>query len=189
MELTETIPLDTEYGQLECSYFEAGSGEECLLIVRRPWIAPPFVRLHSACMFSESIHSIDCDCARQLDASLKIISEQGGVIVYLFQEGRGIGLRGKIRAIRQQINKNIDTAAAFAELGHAPDVRDYSCAAEALKAVGVSGPIRLATNNPAKIEHMREQGFDVQSRISLEIETNPQIESYLRMKRQALGHI
>jgi GTP cyclohydrolase II len=117
------------------------------------------------------------------------IAEHGGVVVYLFQEGRGIGLLGKMQAIRKQIDKGIDTAKAFEDLGHKPDIRSYACAAEALESLGLKGSIRLATNNPAKIAAMEAFGFKVQSRISLDIDPTEKIVSYRAMKRDALGHL
>lgn len=189
MPVLEMIPLTTASGELECSYFESSEFEKCLLIVRRPLTKPTFVRLHSACMFSESLHTIDCDCASQLDASIVQVAKDGGVIVYLFQEGRGLGLLGKMQAIRKQLDGNIDTATAFQELGHPPDIRNYRCAAEALHAIGIQSPIRLATNNPEKIAQLKIFGYEVHSREELEIQTNPEMDAYLQMKKKALKHL
>ena len=95
---------------------------------------------------------------------------------------------GKMRAIRKQIDQGIDTATAFGELGHSPDLRSYKCAAEALRAIGVLDSIALATNNPQKVDQLGTHGFKIHSRVQLPIETNGAIDLYLAMKRDALGH-
>lgn len=188
MGFTEKTMLSTEFGELECRYFYKSEGEFCLVLLSEPLKQPPLVRIHSSCLFSESFQSNDCDCALQLEASQKEIAKQGGIIVYLFQEGRGIGLEGKMRAITLERTEGINTAEAFHKLGFKPDPRSYELASDALKALGIGPEIILASNNPAKISEIEKHGFTVTSRYKLEYETNSEIEKYLTMKQKALNH-
>ncbi len=188
MGITEKTILSTEFGDIECCYFHKSADEFCLVLVKSPMEEIPFVRIHSSCLFSETFHSNDCDCALQLEAARKEVAQRGGVIVYLFQEGRGIGLEGKMRAIALERSEGVDTAEAFHKLGFKPDPRAYDLATEALTAVGIGPKVVLATNNPSKIDEVEKHGFKVSSRFQLEYKTNPEIDKYLEMKRQALNH-
>jgi GTP cyclohydrolase II len=186
--ITEKTVLLTEYGEIECCYYHKSAKDFCLVLVKAPMEEIPFVRIQSSCLFSEAFHSSDCDCALQLEAARKEVAQRGGVIIYLFQEGRGIGLEGKMRAITLERTEGIDTAEAFNKLGFTPDPRAYDLAAEALAALGIGPEIVLATNNPKKIEEIEKHGFTVKSRFQLEYQTNPEIDRYLEMKRSALMH-
>lgn len=188
MGFTEKTSLSTDYGEIECSYFHKSDDEFCLVLFKSPYGELPFVRVQSSCIFSESFRSNDCDCALQLDAALKIISTNGGVLVYLFQEGRGIGLEGKMRAITLERSIGVDTAEAFNRLGFKPDPRAYDLAADALKELGIGPRIMLATNNPLKIEQLESHGFEVIKRYKLQYDTNPEIDRYLEMKQKSLNH-
>jgi len=138
-------------------------------------------------MFAESLGSLDCDCGLQLDCSLKYIAKFGGAIVYLAQEGRGIGLSGKIAAIALQQGEGIDTATSYLRLGHAPDPRNYEHVVSLLKSVDFPSQLKLATNNPSKIQAVSDMGYVV-DRFKLEFEVSPAVLSYLDEKRAHLGH-
>lgn len=185
---TEKTTLSTKYGKLDCHYFQSDPENFCLILSKKPWPSHPFLRIHSSCLFSETFHANDCDCALQLDASLQEISKNGGVLVYLFQEGRGIGLEGKIKAINIEKNEKIDTAAAFEKLGFTPDPRVYDMATEALSELGFPKSVTLATNNPLKITELEQHGFTIVSRFQLQYTTNEEIDKYLEMKQCALNH-
>jgi 3,4-dihydroxy 2-butanone 4-phosphate synthase/GTP cyclohydrolase II len=187
VKFTEETLLDTKYGILNVRFFKGAKDHYCLCIYKKPWGDKPFVRIHSACLFSESLGAIDCDCSRQLDSSLKEVSESGGVIVYMFQEGRGLGLEGKIKAMELQRIHSIDTAEAFKRIGEIADLRDYTMAFNALKALGVPSEISLATNNPERIRAAKEAGFIVH-RVKLSFKSNDKIRQYLRMKKESLNH-
>ena len=189
MGFTEETLLETKYGRLKIKFYNGGGGGHyCLCIVKEPWGRTPFVRIQSSCLFSESFGGSDCDCSRQLQAALKILSTEGGVIVYMFQEGRGLGLEGKIRVLEIERVKGLDTAAAFREIGENPDLRNYAMALNALKELGIPKAISLATNNPNKIDAATKAGFVVKKRRKLAFRKNKKIREYLQTKRKVLNH-
>ena len=146
------------------------------------------VRVHSECFTGETLGSQRCDCGGQLDLALKMISEEGaGVLIYLKQEGRGIGLLEKLRAYNLQ-EEGYDTVDANLVLGHQADHRDYRIAAEILKDLKIKS-IRLLTNNPAKLERLTQLGIDVTERISVPPVINPNNRSYLITKAKKMNHI
>jgi GTP cyclohydrolase II len=189
--LSEAIRLPTEYGILSVRSFENEEG--CCVVVsglaenRLPADEGPLVRLHSACAFSESLGADDCDCALQLNASLAEIATNGGVVIYVWEEGRGIGIKKKIEAIHLQQREGIDTRAAFERLGYVADPRTYSLAVAALVATGVGPRVRLATRNPAKVAALEAAGFVVQ-RVTLPVALGERAKAYLDEKRLCLGH-
>jgi len=145
------------------------------------------VRVHSSCVTGDALFSEKCDCGRQLDAALKKISAAGkGILVYLNQEGRGIGLIDKIRAYALQ-DKGFDTVEANIKLGHKPDLREYGIGAQILADQGVSS-MRILTNNPRKIVGIEGYGLKVAERVSLQVPTTKHSERYLRTKKEKLGH-
>lgn len=180
------ITLPTKFGEVDFFSHQEGN-ETCIVAINESYDAAPFVRIHSSCVFSESFGTQDCDCAMQLDASIEYITKNGGIVIYLYQEGRGIGISNKIKAIRIQQEKGIDTASAFLELGHPPDPRNYDLAISALKSLGIS-TIRLGTNNPKKISDLEESGINVVDRVKLDLETTTLVEDYLKQKTKVLGH-
>lgn len=185
--MTPQIDLDTEFGTLQCLSIDC-SGESIVVIFNDQYDdEAPFVRLHSSCLFSEALHVVDCDCAPQLNAALEFIATNGGYIIYLYQEGRGVGIRQKIEAISLQQKKGINTVEAFSVLGHESDCRSFDHAAEALKQLGINRLI-LDTSNPLKIEAIEKQGIDVVKRTRLPIRSNEKIDSYLAEKTAVLGH-
>ncbi len=146
------------------------------------------VRVHSECLTSEVFGSLKCDCRDQLDRALDLIAERGrGVLLYLRQEGRGIGLGNKIRAYALQAQGH-DTYEANRLLGFPDDLRRYDIAADMLQLLGVRS-IDLVTNNPLKLEGLQEAGVDVRGRIQLPSPANPHNVEYLRVKRERTGHL
>lgn len=149
---------------------------------------PVLVRVHSECLTGETFGSRRCDCGPQLDESLQRISEAGqGVLLYMRQEGRGIGLADKLRAYNLQ-DEGMDTVDANLALGHQADARHYDSAALMLKDLGVRR-VNLLTNNPAKIEELQTLGIEVAERVPLVINANPENEQYLRTKANRMQHL
>jgi len=146
------------------------------------------VRIHSECLTSEVLGSLKCDCKEQLDTALQYIAEQGrGIVLYLRQEGRGLGLGNKIRAYSLQ-EQGFDTVQANQHLGFPDDLRRYDVAAGMLKSVGVSS-VQLITNNPKKISGLQEYGIEVKKRIPIVMKPNPINAFYLQTKAQKSGHL
>jgi 3,4-dihydroxy 2-butanone 4-phosphate synthase/GTP cyclohydrolase II len=145
------------------------------------------VREHSECLTGDVFHSLRCDCGEQLEAALAMIEDAGeGVLLYLAQEGRGIGLLNKLRAYNLQ-DKGLDTVDANLELGLPVDLRDYGIGAQILSDLGLSS-IRILTNNPKKIRGLEGYGLSVSDQIPIQHAPNPHNEAYLRAKRDRLGH-
>jgi 3,4-dihydroxy 2-butanone 4-phosphate synthase/GTP cyclohydrolase II len=147
----------------------------------------PLVRLHSECLTGDVLGSLRCDCGPQLHTALQEIGQEGGVLLYLRQEGRGIGLANKIKAYALQ-EQGMDTVDANMHLGFVPDARDYQWAARILKTLGFQS-IRLMTNNPQKIKILESEGITVVERIPIEIPPHEKNRTYLETKRDKLGHL
>jgi 3,4-dihydroxy 2-butanone 4-phosphate synthase/GTP cyclohydrolase II len=149
---------------------------------------PVLVRVHSECLTGDVFGSQRCDCGEQLHTAMRIVAKEGmGVIVYMHQEGRGIGLANKIKAYALQ-DQGKDTVEANEALGFAPDLRDYGLGAQILRDLGVR-KIRLMTNNPKKIVGLQGYGLEVVGRIPLEIKPGRRNFGYLRTKKTKLGHL
>jgi 3,4-dihydroxy 2-butanone 4-phosphate synthase/GTP cyclohydrolase II len=150
--------------------------------------APTLVRLHSQCLTGDVFGSERCDCGEQLDTSLAMIRKQGvGALVYMFDEGRGIGLLNKIRAYALQ-DRGRDTVEANHALGFAADMRDYKAAAHILSDLGVRR-VRLITNNPDKVRQLEHYGLTVAERVPIEVPPSRSNRDYLRTKRAKFGHL
>jgi 3,4-dihydroxy 2-butanone 4-phosphate synthase/GTP cyclohydrolase II len=150
---------------------------------------PTLVRVHSECMTGDTFGSLRCDCGEQLRAAMKLIQDEGrGVILYMRQEGRGIGLANKIMAYSLQDRENLDTVQANERLGFPPDLRDFGVGMQILARLGV-GKMRLLTNNPAKRAGLEGYGLSIVERVPIEIEPNEKNVGYLRTKREKLGHL
>lgn len=182
--------LPTRYGDFRIKILRSDElGTETVALVRGEVAGdePILVRLHSECLTSEVLGSIRCDCAEQLEAALALIgASERGVVLYLRQEGRGIGLVNKIRAYALQ-DRGLDTVDANLALGLPIDGREYDSAAKALRFLGVQR-VRLLTNNPLKHRALLRAGIEVLERVSLEMAPNPVNLTYLQAKATRLGH-
>ena len=182
--------LPTRYGTFEMFVYDARDHKEhvALTLGAVDDGEPVLVRAHSECLTGDVLGSARCDCGEQLADSLRFLQERGrGVLLYLRQEGRGIGLAKKISAYALQ-EQGLDTVEANHALGLPEDMRDYREAAEMLLDLGVRR-VRLLTNNPAKIEGLERYGVEVVERVPLGISPNPSNIEYLRTKREKMGHL
>jgi GTP cyclohydrolase II len=158
------------------------------LVMGDIYSAPPIVRIHSQCLTGDVFHSLRCDCRQQLELALTAISEAGvGILLYEQQEGRGIGLMGKLRAYELQ-DQGLDTIEANLQLGYKADCREFELPGEILKQLGLT-QVRLMTNNPEKVEALQLAGVEVVERISAEVPSEPTNERYLQTKREKMGHL
>ena len=148
---------------------------------------PTNVRIHSECITGEVFHSKKCECGEQLDAAMKFMQENGGIILYLRQEGRNIGIINKLKAYALQ-EKGLDTVQANLQLGLPADDRDFSVAIDMLEQIGVKS-VNLMTNNPEKIRFIKNSNIAYNSRIPLQIKSNEASASYLKTKRDYFGHL
>jgi 3,4-dihydroxy 2-butanone 4-phosphate synthase/GTP cyclohydrolase II len=150
---------------------------------------PTLVRVHSECLTGDAFGSLRCDCGEQLDAALRMIAAEGsGILLYMRQEGRGIGLKNKIKAYSLQDTEGLDTVEANHRLGFAADLRDYGVGTQILVDLGVR-QLRMITNNPGKRAGIEGYGLRIVERVPLEIEPNANNLEYLRTKKEKLGHV
>ncbi len=186
---TASTILETSLGAFKLSYHSLGDMQAVSMSIGDITSGTPLLRIHSSCLFSEALCAVDCDCKLQLDSALEYIKKAGkGVIVYLYQEGRGVGLENKIRAVEIMRVDNCDTATAFEKLGFELDPRDYSLAIKALKDLHVSKDVLLMSNNPRKFNALETAGYDVVEQVVLSYYANPTVHHYLRSKEAKLGH-
>ena len=148
---------------------------------------PVNVRIHSECITGEVFHSQKCECGQQLDSAMKYMQDNGGIIIYLRQEGRNIGIINKLKAYALQ-EKGLDTVQANLELGLPADDRDFGVAIEMLKDLGVKS-LNLMTNNPEKINIIKNSDITFNSRIPLQIKANEASQGYLKTKKDFFGHL
>jgi GTP cyclohydrolase II len=183
------LPLDDMPPTQIVAFRASDDGQEHVaLVVGAFGGKPPLVRLHSECLTGDVFGSLKCDCGPQLKEALHIIGQSGGgVLLYLRQEGRGIGLANKIRAYALQ-DRGLDTVDANQRLGFADDERDYGHAAAILRALGVD-TVRLLTNNPSKVEGLEAAGIKVAERVPHHMPANPHNADYLATKRTKSGHL
>lgn len=185
-----TVDLPTAYGHFKLQAFGDGIKEPSLLISKGDITGeePLLVRVHSECLTSDALGSLRCDCGPQLQESLRRIEKQGrGAVVYLRQEGRGIGLTNKLRAYHLQ-DQGLDTVEANNVLGLPADARRYDLAAKILKSKGVR-QVKLMTNNSDKINQLQESGIEVVERIPLEVGLTKENQAYLKTKKEKFHHI
>ncbi|PLX17398.1 MAG: bifunctional 3,4-dihydroxy-2-butanone-4-phosphate synthase/GTP cyclohydrolase II [Candidatus Muiribacterium halophilum] len=187
----DSTRLPTEFGEFNLTGFEVlHNDEHHIAISLGSWEKdePVLVRVHSECLTGDALHSLRCDCGKQLDYAMQKIQEEGkGIIVYMRQEGRGIGLLNKIKAYHLQDN-GLDTVEANVKLGFKPDLRDYGIGAQILKAMGV-GKIRLMTNNPRKIVGLEGYGLEVIETVPIIVGHNDENKRYLDTKKEKMGHM
>ncbi|STX28612.1 riboflavin biosynthesis protein RibA [Legionella beliardensis] len=184
-----TIPLH-QHGDFSMTVFTNKlDNAEHFCLVKTPKTANqvPLVRIHSECITGDVFGSCKCDCGMQLQQSLSLISEQGGILIYLRQEGRGIGLANKLKAYALQ-DQGYDTVDANLQLGFPADARNYAIAFQILKLLGVEA-VRLLTNNPKKVHALERYGLIVSERIPLTIEPSHANREYLKTKKLKLGHL
>lgn len=185
----QTISLPTDYGEFDCHLFRVTTdGSHHLALTKGPINSdvPVLVRVHSECLTGDVFQSKRCDCGGQLATAMERIAEDGGVLLYLRQEGRGIGLSAKIHAYKLQ-EEGLDTVEANEKLGFAADLRDYGMGAQILYDLGVR-KMRLLTNNPKKVVGLDGYGLEIVEQLPLALPANPHNEKYLETKRSRMGH-
>jgi 3,4-dihydroxy 2-butanone 4-phosphate synthase/GTP cyclohydrolase II len=184
------VNMPTKYGTFELIAFkQTNSGEEHMALKKGSWKKdePILVRVHSSCMTGDILGSLRCDCGEQLHNAMKMVEAEGnGVVLYMNQEGRGIGLLNKLRAYKLQ-EEGRDTVEANIDLGFQIDERDYGVGAQILRALGVT-KIRLISNNPRKRAGLLGYGLEIVETVPIEIEANKHNKKYLETKRDKLGH-
>lgn len=190
IEVGEEVHMPTEFGDFHLIPFrQQSNGLEHMALVKGTWKEdePILVRVHSSCATGDILGSKRCDCGEQLHKSMRMIDEAGkGVIIYMQQEGRGIGLMNKIAAYKLQ-EEGYDTVDANVHLGFKPDERDYGCGAQMLRHLGVH-KMRLLTNNPVKRVGLEAYGLEIVENVPIEITPNKYNERYLKTKRDRMGH-
>ncbi|MFA7073939.1 MAG: bifunctional 3,4-dihydroxy-2-butanone-4-phosphate synthase/GTP cyclohydrolase II [Endomicrobiaceae bacterium] len=183
--------LPTKFGDFKIRVYQSKVSQEYHLAIIKGDVQNKnnvLVRVHSECLTGDALHSLRCDCGQQLEYSFKKIAEEGcGVILYMKQEGRGIGLPNKIKAYHLQ-DHGRDTVQANIELGFADDLRDYGIGAQMLHDLGLSS-IRLLTNNPKKIIGLEGYGLSISERVNIEITPNKSNQEYLKTKKNKMGHL
>jgi len=184
------VNMPTEWGSFELVAFkQINTGDTHLALIKGSWESnePVMVRVHSSCVTGDIFGSCRCDCGEQLHAAMEMVEKEGkGVILYMFQEGRGIGLINKLKAYKLQ-EQGRDTVEANLELGFAMDERDYGVGAQILRDLGVQ-KIRLISNNPKKRAGLMGYGLEIVDSIAIEIPANPHNKKYLETKRDKMGH-
>ena len=190
IEVGTEADLPTRYGHFRLIPFrQKSNGTEHMALIKGSWQAdePILVRIHSSCATGDILGSMRCDCGEQLHQAMQMIEKEGrGVLIYMQQEGRGIGLMNKIRAYKLQ-EEGLDTVEANLHLGFKPDERDYGCGAQMLRHLGVH-KMRLMTNNPVKRVGLEAYGLEIVENVPIEITPNEYDYRYLKTKKERMGH-
>jgi 3,4-dihydroxy 2-butanone 4-phosphate synthase/GTP cyclohydrolase II len=185
-----SVHMPTEYGDFQLIAFkQLNSGEIHMALKKGEWEKgdPVLVRIHSSCVTGDILHSLRCDCGEQLHKAMEMVEQEGrGLILYMNQEGRGIGLLNKLKAYKLQ-EEGRDTVQANLELGFQMDERDYGVGAQILRHLDIT-KMRLITNNPRKRAGLKGYGLEVVENVAIEVVPNPHNEFYLKTKRDKLGH-
>lgn len=186
IEISQIATLPTNHGTFKIQAFKEGDKEHLAIFTDDlSSIDAPIVRIHSECLTGDALGSAKCDCGEQLDFALETIGKEGGLVIYLRQEGRNIGLFNKVNAYALQ-DKGFDTVAANHQLGFKADERTYEIVEFILEHFGIK-KLRLLTNNPKKIESL--EGIEIVERLPIRIEPNPHNEGYLKVKKDQMGHL
>ena len=190
IEVGDEVDMPTDYGHFRLIPFkQASNGLEHLALIKGSWTAdePVLVRVHSSCMTGDILGSKRCDCGEQLHKAMQAIEKEGkGVVIYMQQEGRGIGLMNKIAAYKLQ-EQGLDTVDANLHLGFKPDERDYGCGAQMLRHLGIH-KMRLLTNNPVKRVGLEAYGLEIIENVPIEVTPNEYNLRYLKTKQNRMGH-
>ena len=191
IEVGEEVFLPTIYGDFKLIPFrQTSNGLEHMALIKGTWNPdePVLVRVHSSCATGDILGSKRCDCGEQLHKAMQMIEKEGkGVLIYMQQEGRGIGLMNKIAAYKLQQEEGLDTVDANIHLGFKPDERDYGCGAQMLRHLGVH-KMRLMTNNPKKRVGLEAYGLEIVENVPIEVTPNKYDYRYLRTKKEGMGH-
>jgi 3,4-dihydroxy 2-butanone 4-phosphate synthase/GTP cyclohydrolase II len=185
----EVVNMPTEYGDFRCHLYQIdteGTHHLAMVMGEIDPEKPTLVRVHSECLTGDVFLSKRCDCGEQLAAAMERIGKEGGVLLYLRQEGRGIGLPAKIHAYKLQ-EAGLDTIQANEKLGFAADLRDYGMGAQILADLGLK-KIRLLTNNPKKVIGLEGYGLSIVEQLPIRVDSNPHNEKYMETKRNQMGH-
>lgn len=190
IEVGDEVDMPTRYGHFHLIPFrQQSNGLEHMALVKGKWERdePVLVRVHSSCATGDTLGSLRCDCGQQLQKSMELIEKEGkGVVIYMQQEGRGIGLMNKVAAYKLQ-EEGYDTVDANIHLGFKPDERDYGCGAQMLRHLGVR-KMRLLTNNPVKRVGLEAYGLEIAEIVPIEVTPNRYNERYLKTKQVRMGH-
>lgn len=185
-----SVEMPTQHGNFELiAYEQKDTGQEHLVLKKGNWEVnePVLVRVHSSCITGDIFHSMRCDCGEQLQKSMEMIEEAGkGAIIYINQEGRGIGLINKLKAYKLQ-EQGLDTVDANVKLGFKPDERDYGVGAQMIRDIGIH-KMRLMTNNPTKRAGLIGYGLEIVENVPIRMPANKHNENYLKTKRERMGH-
>jgi GTP cyclohydrolase II len=184
IKISDVANLPSRFGDFKVKAFKEGHKEH-LVVYKEPLGEAPIVRVHSECLTGDAIGSLKCDCRDQLEFALKVIEEEGGMVIYLRQEGRNIGLLNKINAYALQ-DRGFNTIEANHQLGFAADERTYEVVTTILEHFNIK-KIRLLTNNPAKINSL--ENIEIIERLPIIIDSNVHNEGYLKTKKEEMGHL